>query len=139
MVKPKTTMTQQIARAASIFHQQTTGHAPTTVSVALSQARLVITLHNALSPAEKAMMRTPDGTVQLHEFHRQRFHNSADSLRDEIGDISGVKVGEVAAKVETTTGDVPQAFTTGNVVQVFLLTRSIPTDIGRGTGDGLPS
>ena len=45
---------KQIAQAAIDFEQQTTGHVPKSVTVVLSGDTLVITLHGALSPAEKA-------------------------------------------------------------------------------------
>jgi uncharacterized protein YbcI len=67
------------------------------------------------------------------------FNNSADSLREEIREITGVKVCEAAAEVETTTGTVVHAFTTGTMVQVFLLAQSVPEDIWNGSGPGVPS
>jgi uncharacterized protein YbcI len=129
MAMPNPTMAQQVAQAAGAFHQQITSHLPGAVSVVLSEGTLVVTLHEALSPAEKALARTPDGAVQVQEFHRQLFNNSADPLRDEIREITGVKVCETAAEVETTTGTVVHAFTTGTIVQVFRLARSVPEDL----------
>jgi uncharacterized protein YbcI len=80
---------------------------------------LVITLHDALSPAEKAMAKSPAGATQVEEFHRQLFNNSADSLRQEIKRITGVEVREAVAEVEPSTG---------TVVQVFLLASSLPAE-----------
>ena len=54
----------------------------------------------ALSPAEKTLAKSPAGAVQVQEFHRQLFANSADSLRQEIKRITGVEVREAAAEVE---------------------------------------
>jgi uncharacterized protein YbcI len=139
MVMPKPTMAEQVTLAASTFHQQRTGHLPRAVSVVLSEGTLVITLHDALSPAEKALARIPGGAVQVQEFHRQLFNNSADSLRDEIRRITGVEVCEAAAEVETTTGTVVHAFTTGTMVQVFLLAHGVPANIWDGTGHNVPS
>ena len=85
MDKSKSTMAQQIAQAAIAFEQQRTGnHVPKSVTVVLSEDTLVITLHEALSPAEKALAKTPAGAAQVQEFHRQLFANSSDSLRQEI-------------------------------------------------------
>ena len=53
MDKPNSTMARQIAQAASVFEQQRTGNTPKSVTVVLSDTTLVITLHGALSPAEK--------------------------------------------------------------------------------------
>jgi uncharacterized protein YbcI len=46
------------------------------VTVVLSDDTLVVTLHEALSPAEKALACTPEGAVQVQEFHRQLFKSS---------------------------------------------------------------
>src|SRR5688572_14002531 len=109
------TMAQQVAQAASAFQQQRTGILPKSVTVVLSQETLVVTLHGALSPAEKALAQNPAGAAQVQEFHRQLFTSSADGLRQEIKRITGVDVREATAEVETTTGTVVQVFTTGTM------------------------
>ena len=133
----KPTMAQQVAQAASAFQQQRTGHVPKAVTVVLSEDTLVVTLHEALSPAERALARSPAGAAQVQEFHRQLFSNSSDSLRREIRRITGVEVREAAAEVETTSGTVVHAFTTGTMVQVFLLAHGVPADTWneRGSDD----
>ena len=128
MNKSKSTMAQQLAQAASAFEQQRTGHAPKSVTVVLSEGTLVITLHEALSPAEKALANSPAGAAQMQEFHRQLFANSSDSLRQEIKRITGMEVREATAEVEPATGAVVHAFTTGTMVQVFLLAGSVAAD-----------
>jgi uncharacterized protein YbcI len=102
--------------------------------VVLSEQTLVITLHGALSPAEKALAKSPGGAAQVQEFHKQLFHNSADSLRQEIKRIVGVDVREATAEVEPTTGTVVQVFTTGTTVQVFLLAHDVPASSWSGNG-----
>jgi uncharacterized protein YbcI len=119
---------QQIARAVIDFEQQTTGRVPKSLTVVLSGDTLVITLHGALSPAEKALAMSPEGIAQVQEFHRQLFASASDSLRQEIKRITGVEVREAAAEVETATGTVVKVFTSGTVVQVFLLARGVPAD-----------
>lgn len=111
----------QIAEAVTLFQQQTTGRAPTAVTVVLSDDTLVITLHNALSSAEKVLATRPDGAAQVQEFHRQLFATSSTSLRQQINRITGREVREAAVEVEPTTGAVVHAFTSGTMVQVFLL------------------
>ena len=139
MNQSKVTMAQQVAKAAIAFEQRRTGnHGPKSVTVVLSEGTLVITLHEALSPAEKALARTPAGAAHVQEFHRQMFANSSDSLRQEIERITGMEVREATAEVEPVTGAVVQAFTTGNVVQVFQLVGSIPTETWSGNGPGDP-
>ena len=132
MDKPNSTMSRQIAQAASVFEQQRTGHVPKSVTAVLSDTTLVITLHGALSPAEKALAKSPAGAAQVQEFHRQLFANASQSLRQEIKRITGVEVREAAAEVEPTTGAVAEVFTTGTVVQVFLLAHSLPANAWNG-------
>ncbi|MGB7733829.1 MAG: Na-translocating system protein MpsC family protein [Thermoguttaceae bacterium] len=134
MKKLDPSVAQQIAQAASAFEQRRTGHTPQSVAVILSENTLVITLHGALSPAEKALAKSPAGAAQVQEFHRQLFIDSADSLREEIKRITGVEVREATAEVETTSGTVVQVFTTGTVVQVYLLASGVPS--GSWSGDG---
>jgi len=128
MKKLDPTMAQQVAQAVGVFQQRRTGYPPKAVTVVLSDDTLVVTLHEALSPAEKALARTPEGAVQVQEFHRQLFKNSADLLRQEIKRITGVAVGEAAAEIETITGAVVHAFTTGTMVQVFQLGGTISAE-----------
>ena len=120
------TIAQQIAEMASALQQQRTGHAPTAVTVVLGDDTLVVTMHDALTPAEKTLAQSPAGAAQVQEFHRQLFANSSESLRLEIKRITGRDVREAAAEVETATGSVVHAFTTGAMVQVFLLKKSAP-------------
>ena len=136
MEKLDPSVAQQIAQAASAFEQRRTGHTPHSVAVILSENTLVITLHGALSPAEKALAKSPAGAAQVQEFHRQLFIDSADSLRDEIKRITGVEVREATAEVEPTSGTVVQVFTTGTVVQVFLLASGVVADSWSGNGFG---
>ena len=136
MDKSNSKMAQQVAQAASAFQQRRTGHAPQSVTVVLSEDVLVITLHGALSPAEKAVAQEAAGAAQVQEFHRQLFNNSSDSWREEIKRITGVEVREATAEVETTTGTVVQVFTTGTMVQVFMLADRVAADTWSGNGPG---
>jgi uncharacterized protein YbcI len=139
MNKSKSTMAQQLAEAASAFQQQRTGHAPKSVIAVLSEDTVVVTLHEALTPAEKALAKTAAGAAQVQEFHQQLFTNSCNLLRQEIKRITGRAVREAAAEVEPATGTVVHAFTTGTMVQVFLLAGSVPSDTWSSDGRGDPS
>jgi uncharacterized protein YbcI len=123
---------EQVAQAAIDFERRRSGHAPQSVTVVFSDETLVITLHGALSRAEKILAQTPVGAAQLQEFHRQLFVNSSGSLREEIRRITGVEVREATAEVETASGAVVKVFTTGTVVQVFLLANSVAGDTWSG-------
>ena len=83
--------------------------------------------------------KNPEGAAQVQDFHRQLFTSSADSLLQEIKRITGVEVREATAEVETTTGAVVHAFTTGAVVQVFLLACNVPPGAWSGDGQGKQS
>jgi uncharacterized protein YbcI len=133
------TVAQQIAEAASAFHVQQTGHAPRAVAVILSEDTLVITLHEALTLAEQTLAQNPAGAAKVQEFHRQLFTSSSADLRHEIKRITGRNVREAAAEIETATGTVVHAFTTGAMVQVFLLTPNghPAADEERGANDRL--
>lgn len=120
------TVAQQITEAVSTFQKQSTGHAPKAVTVVLSEDTLVITLHEALTPAERNLAKSADGAVQVQEFHRQLFANSSEALRQEIQRITGRQVREATAEIEPTTGSIVHAFTSGTMVQVFLLTPNTP-------------
>ena len=136
MEKSSSTVAQQLAQAASVFQQRRTGHVPKSVAVVLSNDMLVITLQDALSPAEKALAKSPAGAAQVQEFHRQLFNDSAGALRQEIARITGVAVREAIAAVEPTTGTVVHAFTSGTVVQVFLLAGSVAAENWNGSKPG---
>ncbi len=109
---------------------QRTGHEPINrkVSVVISGDTLVVTLHGALSPAEQALAQSPEGAAKVQEFHRQLFLNASDKLRGEIKRITGMDVRESTAEVEPKTGAVVQVFTSGTMVQVFLLSGKVPPD-----------
>ena len=127
-------MAKQVALAACDFERRRTGNSPKSVTVVLSENTVVITLHGALSPAEQALANSPAGAAQIQEFHRQLFDNSADSLRQEIKKITGVDVREAAVEIDPTTGTVVKAFSTGTVVQVYLLADSVTAGTWSGNG-----
>ncbi|MCY2994071.1 MAG: Na-translocating system protein MpsC family protein [Planctomycetota bacterium] len=139
MIKLDPTMAQRVAQAISVFQERRTGYPPKAVTVVLSDDTLVVTLHEALSPAEKALSLTPQGAAQVQEFHRQLFKDSVGLLREEIKRITGVAVGEAAAEMETTTGAIVHAFTTGTMVQVFQLADRISAHAWNGNGASVQS
>ena len=135
MDKPRPTVAEQIAQAAIAFEQRRTGnHVPKSVTVVLSEGTLVITLHGALSPAERVLALNPTGAAQVQEFHRQLFTSSCEPLRKEIKRITGADVREAVAEVEPSTGTVVQVFTKGTMVQVFLLAHGVPAETWSGSG-----
>ncbi len=139
MSQSETSRAEQIGRAARVFEQRRTGQTPESVNVILNEDTLVITLHGALSAAEKVLARTPDGAAQVQEYHRRLFDSSSDSLRQEIKRITGVEVREATVEVETAAGAVVQTLTSGAVVQVFLLARSVAADAWSERGSDDPS
>ena len=139
MIKPQSKMAQQVAQAVMDFQQRTTGHAPKAVTAVLSNDTLVVTLHDAMSQAEKDMAKSPSGAAKVQEFHRQLFFNSSGSLLDEIKRITGVEVKEAVVEIEPTTGVVVCAFASGTVVQVFQMVSGISAEKWNGNKDSGPS
>ncbi len=119
--KKSPTIAEQIAEVSRNYQREVTGHQPSRVMVVLSEDTLVITLHDALSSAEKALATTPAGAAQIQEYHQQLFTTSVERLRQEIHRITGRNVGEATVVVDPATGAIVQAFTSGTVVQIFLL------------------
>jgi len=130
----RTTMARQIADVATKFQLERTGHAPQSVTVVFGEDTLVITLHGALSSAEKVLAQTASGATLVQEYHRQLFASSSEALRLEIKRITGIEVSEAAAEVEPATGTVVHAFATGTMVQVFHLARCLPEDDSANEG-----
>jgi uncharacterized protein YbcI len=140
MIKPQSKMAQQVAQAVMDFQQRTTGHAARAATAVLSNDTLVVTLHDAMSPAEKDMAKSPSGAAKVQEFHRQLFSTSSKSLLDEIRRITGVEVKEAVAEVEPATGVVVCAFASGTMVQVFQLVHGIASETWNGNeADSLPA
>src|SRR6185436_13544317 len=94
MDKINPSMAEQVAQAARDFQKQRTGHVPKAVTVVLSDDTLVITLLEALTPAERALAKSAAGAAKVQEFHKQLFANSAAELREQIKRITGVEVRE---------------------------------------------
>jgi uncharacterized protein YbcI len=133
------TITHEVAQMASALQQQRTGHTPKTVNVVMDNDTLVVTLHEALSPAEQIVAKNPRGAARVQEFHRQLFRNSADSLRKEIKRITGRDVRDAAAEIDSATGSVVHVFTSGTMVQVFLLAESVLAEGRSDRGAGVQS
>ncbi|MGH7137799.1 MAG: Na-translocating system protein MpsC family protein [Pirellulales bacterium] len=129
-------MAEQIARAASDYELERTGRMPKSVTVVLGEGTVAITLHGALSPAERALAKSPIGAAQVQELHRRLFDDSCESLRKEIKRITGVDVSEASIEVEPTTDTVVKAFASGTVVQVFLLSQGVPAESWSNSGSG---
>ena len=123
------TKAKQIAVATAEFEKARTGHSPKSVSVVMcGETLVIITLHAALSPAEQALAATPAGSAQIQAYRRQLFDTSAAAFRQKIKDIAGVEVVETADEVEAATGTVVTVFTSGTVVQVYLLAEGVPNE-----------
>ena len=132
MERDNSRLARQIAQAAIAFEQQRTGSVqPRSVSVVMSDNTLVITMDDALSPAERALAKTPEGAAQIQEYYRQVFATSSGSLREEIQRITGMDVRGAIAEIEPATGAVVHAFTSGATVQVFRLAGNLPTEAWR--------
>jgi uncharacterized protein YbcI len=115
------TVSQQLAEMAVAMQASRTGHTPKAVTVVASDETIVVTLHEALTPAEKILARSERGASQVENYHRALFAVSCDELRAEIQRLTGRRVREAAVVVEPATGAIVHAFTSGTVVQIFQL------------------
>jgi uncharacterized protein YbcI len=129
MIRTSAKTAQRIAHAARAYERQRTGHGPTSVSVVLCDDTLVLTVQGALSEAERALARGPDGAAQVQAFHTQLLSHAAITLRREIEQITGAKVCEVSAEIDPNAGTIVKVFTTGASVQIFLSTDVAATDV----------
>ena len=125
MSEAKPAVAQAIAQAAIAFQKECTGIAPQSATVLLGEDTLVVTLHDALSPAERLMARTPEGAAQVREYHRQLFQSSAGALHREFTRILGVEVRESSIDVEPALGRLVEVFPSGALVQVFRLSHTV--------------
>lgn len=114
-------LSQELAQIALSMQAERTGHTPKAVTVVASDETVVLTLHEALTPAEKILASTEAGASKVEQYHRALFAVSCDELRREIQRLTGRKVREAAVVVEPATGAIVHAFTSGTVVQIFQL------------------
>jgi len=112
---------KELAEIALTMQSERTGHTPKAVTVVASDETVVLTLHEALTPAEKILARTETGAAKVEQYHRALFAVSCDELRKEIQRLTGRRVREAAVVVEPATGAIVHAFTSGTVVQIFQL------------------
>ncbi len=78
-------MARKLGISASRLQEQRTGHSPTSVSVVLQNDTLVVTLHDALTHAEKDLAKLPDGATSVQDYHRRLFASDSDGKKK--GDI----------------------------------------------------
>jgi len=128
-------LTKQLAEIALAMQAERTGHSPKAVTVVASEETVVLTLHEALTPAEKILARTESGAAKVEQYHRALFAVSCDELRKEIQRLTGRRVREAAVVVEPATGAIVHAFTSGTVVQIFQLE---PHGVATHVSAGIP-
>ncbi len=131
-----TSLAKELAQIALSMQAERTGHTPKAVTVVASDETVVLTLHDALTPAEKVLSRTAGGAAQVEQYHRALFAVSCDELRKEIQRLTGRRVREAAVVVEPATGAIVHAFTSGTVVQIFQLE---PHGTGTLVSAGIPA
>ena len=139
MVESGSAVSKELAEIALAMQASRTGHTPTAVTVVASDETVVVTLHEALTPAEKILARSERGASQVEDYHRALFAVSCDELRKEIQRLTGRKVRESAVVVEPATGAIVHAFTSGTVVQIFQLEpHGVATQVTAGRADAAP-
>lgn len=134
MIESAPSVAKELAGIALSMQASRTGHAPTAVTVVASDETVVVTMHDALTPAEKILARSERGASQVEDYHRALFAVSCEELRKEIQRLTGRKVRESAVVVEPATGAIVHAFTSGTIVQIFQLEPTIAVpDASAGT------
>ena len=129
-------MAKELAGIALSLQASRTGHTPTAVTVVASDETVVVTMHEALTPAEKILARSERGASQVEDYHRALFAVSCEEMRKEIQRLTGRKVRESAVVVEPATGAIVHAFTSGTVVQIFQLE---PFGVATHVAAGVPT
>ena len=139
MTKPDPTMAQEIARVGLRVRGET--DRPRPAGGGRRAQRGDAGHHAARGPVAGRAGPGPHarrGRPRCRNTTGELFAGSFADLRREIKRITGVEVREAAAEIEPATGTVVKAFTTGTVVQVFLLADGVPADAWRG-GTGSPT
>ena len=103
---------------------------------ALENVEMPLTLHGALSPSEQALAVSPVGVNELQEYRRRLFETSAAEFRHKIKEITGVEVCAVADEIEPKSGTAVTVFSSGTVVQVFMLAGGVATESWSGKTTG---
>ena len=119
-------ISKELAQIALSLQTERSGHSPKAVTVVASDETVVVTLHEALTPAEKLLVRSAAGATQVENYHRALFAVSCEQLRAEIQRLTGRTVKESAVVVEPATGAIVHAFTSGTIVQIFQLEPNAP-------------
>jgi len=114
-------VSKELADIAQAMQSERTGHTPKAVTVVASDETVVVTLQEALTPAEKILVRTEAGASKVEEYHRALFAVSCNELRREIQRLTGRRVREAAVVMEPASGALVHAFTSGTMVQIFQL------------------
>jgi uncharacterized protein YbcI len=86
---PSPSIPKELAQIALSLQTERSGHSPKAVTVVASDETVVVTLHEALTPAEKLLARSAAGAAQVEGYHRALFAVSCDQLRSEIQRLTG--------------------------------------------------
>ena len=81
-------LSKELAQIALTMQSERTGHTPKAVTVVASEETVVLTLHEALTPAEKILASTEPGAAKVEQYHRALFAVSCSELRKEIARLS---------------------------------------------------
>jgi uncharacterized protein YbcI len=114
-------VSKELADIALAMQSERTGHTPKAVTVVASDETVVVTLQEALTPAEKILVRTEAGASKVEDYHRALFAVSCNELRCEIQRLTGRRVREAAGVMEPASGAIVHAFPSGTMVQIFQL------------------
>ena len=118
---------RRVAQAAAAFEHVLFGRAPISVTVAVKDDSMVVTIFESFSRMERRLVRRDDGRQRVDEFHHSLFDSTIDSFCDHVRRGTGVDLRRGLIHVDAETGSITKTLATDSDIDLFLL------------GDGLPA
>jgi len=119
-------LARRVARAIGGFESRLLRRTPRSVTVVGDGDRLVVSLHESLSPLECRLAADSGGRLRVEEFHRGIFADTHDDLLHAVWRSTGVVLDAGLVHVDGPTGSVLKTFTTAPSVELVLLGQGLP-------------
>jgi len=119
-------LARQVAHAAGSFEHRLLGRAPSSITVASAGGLMTVFVHEPLAPVERRLVRDADGAARVRALHHDLFDDALDALVVEIRRRTGVMLCGAITHLDTATGSILKAFTTGPCVDLFLFGAGLP-------------
>ena len=115
-----------VAQAAGAFEHLLFGRTPISVTVAIKDESMVVTMLESFSPLERRLSRDDAGRRRVDEFHRALFDSTLDALRDHVRQTAGVDLRGAVVHVDAETGSITKTLSTDADIDLYLLGRGLP-------------